>query len=407
MIDNYFHMNLNRNFSIVFIWINGGSNMDEYGKKGINQILCSLLTRGCKGYENLQFSEFIDSYGAELNNETLEDGMLISLKSLNEHFEKLYPLLNLTINNPNLSKIQFENVKKSTLNAIKKERENPFSVAFDKWKKLVYINHPYAFSLMGYKKEVLELTHSDILREYERFKNRNKYLISNNSKIIEKSSEYSKKISSGEKIIFKNINFKNKDRCVSTFQKSNQIILMIGNQTCSQISHDFLPLKVLESHLAFGMSSVLFKLFREKNGLTYDVGIFNPLRKENAPFLVYLSVSNKNALLAFKLLYELWQKILTSPLTEKEISLAKNKLKSSFLISNQSLDEILQRKIQLIGYGLGPNFDENLLSKIEQVNPQEILRVTKKYFTKPNLSVLGDEKICNQIKINFKKIFEI
>ena len=47
------------------------------------------------------------------------------------------------------------------------------------------------------------------------------------------------------------------------------------------------------------MSSVLFKLFREKNGLTYEAGIFNPIRQQNSPFLIYLSVSNKNAIIKF------------------------------------------------------------------------------------------------------------
>ena len=86
-----------KEFSIAMVWINGGSCLDGECKKGINKILSSLLARGCKGFENLEFSEYIDSHGAELNLETLEDGMLMSLKSLNEHFYKLLPLLDLTI----------------------------------------------------------------------------------------------------------------------------------------------------------------------------------------------------------------------------------------------------------------------------------------------------------------------
>ena len=101
-------MQFSRNFSIAMVWINGGSNLDGKGKKGLNQILCSLLKRGCKGFENLEFSEYIDSHGAELNLETLEDGMLISLKSLDEHFYKLFPLLDLIINNPLLLESQFQ-----------------------------------------------------------------------------------------------------------------------------------------------------------------------------------------------------------------------------------------------------------------------------------------------------------
>ena len=151
---------------------------------------------------------------------------------------------------------------------------------------------------------------------------------------------------------------------------------MIGNQTCSRHSSEHLPLKVLESYLSYGMTAALFKLFREKNGITYDVGVFNPVRNGNAPFLVYLSVSNKNALFAFELLLSLWQDLLLNPLIDSEIFLAKEKLKGSFLLNNQSLDEILQRNIQLISYGIKPRDEIYLNSKIDDISSFDILKLT-------------------------------
>ena len=83
MLKRYFLNNKKRNFSIASIWIKGGSDMYSTGKKGINKILCSLLTRGCEGFNNLNLSEYIESFGAELNQEIFEDGISISIKSLN------------------------------------------------------------------------------------------------------------------------------------------------------------------------------------------------------------------------------------------------------------------------------------------------------------------------------------
>ena len=401
MIKAYCETKISRNFSIAMVWINGGSNMDIEEKKGINQILCSLLTRGCKGFENLAFSEYIDSHGAELNLETLEDGMIISLKSLDEHFNKLLPLINLIINEPSLSYNQFQNVKKSTINTLKKDRENPFNITFEKWRKIVYLKHSYAFNSSGYEEDILKITHNDILSEYENFKNRNKYLISNNLKIKNKSFDLLNQNIDQNKIA-NNVESKNYNnnpnllnRFISTYQESNQIILMLGNQTCPLSSHEYLPLKILESHLSYGMSSVLFKLFRERNGLTYEVGVYNPCRKENSPFLIYFSVSNKNALLAFEILSELWVQLLSSLITDQDINLAKVKLKSSFLSANQTLDEILQRKIQYIGYNLKSDFD--YFTRIKEICAEDILKVTRKYLTKPFLSVYGDKKTCNEI----------
>tara|TARA_Y100000766_G_scaffold273357_1_gene274176 strand:+ start:423 stop:1634 length:1212 start_codon:yes stop_codon:yes gene_type:complete len=395
MIKKYFQRNNSRNFSIAMFWINGGSDKDGGGKKGLNQILSSLLSRGCEGFENLAFSEYIDSHGAELNLETSEDGILVSLKSLDEYFYKLFPLLDLIINKPTLLNNQFQNIKQSTTKSLIKERENPFNITFENWRKIVYLKHPYAYNSSGYEEDISNITHNDVLSEYENFKNRNMYLISNKSQITNKNFEHFNQNTCKDNFFSSLIDKNNLNRYVSTHKKSNQIILMIGNQTCPISSHEYLPLKILESHLSYGMSSLLFKLFREKNGLTYDVGVYNPLRKQNSPFLIYLSVSNKNALLAFEILSELWQKLVTSLIIEKDLYFAKIKFKSLFLISNQTLDEILQRKIKLIGFDLDPDFD--YLAKIEDVNSEEILKVTKKYLSKPFISVYGDEKICNEI----------
>ena len=189
MIGKYFHTKTIRNFSIAMVWINGGSCSDGEDKKGINKILSTLLGRGCKGFDNLEFSDYVDSHGAELNFETLEDGTLISLKSLDEHFCKLLPLLDLVINKPLLLKKQFQHVKKITIDSLKKDKENPFNITFEKWRKIVYSKHPYAYNPSGYKEDILNITHDDILSEYENFKNRNKYLISNNSRIDKKKYE--------------------------------------------------------------------------------------------------------------------------------------------------------------------------------------------------------------------------
>jgi predicted Zn-dependent peptidase len=105
MLKRYFLNNKKRNFSTASIWIKGGSDMDSVGKIGINKILSSLLTRGCEGFNNFTLSEYIESYGAELNQEVFEDGISISIKSLNEHFGKLIPLLDLIINKPTLLEI--------------------------------------------------------------------------------------------------------------------------------------------------------------------------------------------------------------------------------------------------------------------------------------------------------------
>jgi len=405
MLKKYFLNNKKRNFSTASIWIKGGSSVDSVGKKGINKILSSLLTRGCEGFNNFTLSEYIESYGAELYQEVFEDGISISIKSLNEHFSKLSHLLDLIINKPILSEIEFQKVKKSSINFLKKEKENPFSICFEKWRKIVYSNHPYAFNTNGNANDVSRITYEDVLLEFKNFKSRDKYLISNNLEINGVCIETLEKKPLEEKSRTINHDLSPNNRFDFINNDSNQTIIMIGDQTCSRRSNEYLPLKVLESYLSYGMSAALFKLFREKHGITYDLGVYHPIRIGNAPFLIYLSVSNKQALFAFELLLTLWKNLLLYPLTDAEIFLAKEKLKGSFLLGNQSLDEILQRKIQLISYGISPISEIDLNSKIEEISSLDIFKLTNKYFSKPFLSISGNEKICLEISNRWKKNF--
>ena len=109
--------------------------------------------------------------------------------------------------------------------------------------------------------------------------------------------------------------------------------------------------------------------------------------------------------LSYQLLSTLWKNLLFNPLTDAEILLAKEKLKGSFLLGNQSLDEILQRKIQLVGYGISPISENDLNSKIEEISSLDIFKITNKYFSKPFLSISGNKNICLEISNRWKKNF--
>ena len=393
-----YYLKLNNNISLANIWIDGGTSLDKKEKKGINQILCKLLTRGCSKYDNYEFSDFLDSYGAELNFEAFEDGISISLKSLTEHFEKLFPLLNLLIEEPNLYEKEFIYCQKESLNYLIKSKENPFNIAFNNFKKILYLEHPYSFNCLGDEESIKRIKHYDILNEYKSLKKRKKYLLTNNAKYNFlnlkkiKASNYDKDVCKLQtKLLIKN-------NYVEHYSNSKQIIIIIGSQTCPHNSKDSLALKVLESYLSYGMSSLLFKVFRENNGLTYDSGVFYPSRKFNAPFLVYLSVSERNASLTLNLLLSIWSDLLSKKISEEELSLAKLKLNRSFLHHFRTCEDIIFRKVRLLSLDMDPFYDEKAKDRLEAISSKEILALTRKYLNYPCISVSGSKHVCKYLR---------
>ncbi len=395
---DFYYIKHKSNISVASIWVSGGSDRDSNNKKGINQILSSLLIRGCEGFDNFKLSDYINSYGADLNCETFEDGILINIKSIKLYFKNVYPILELIIEKPILCKKQFSICKYNLANYINKSKENPFYIAFENWRKLVYKNHPYAYDTNGYINDINNINYEDILEEFNNFKKRGKVLLSNyfyrNMKNLD--SLVSSKSFNNNFTYEKVTRNQHEKKYKVHYQNTNQIIIFIGNQTCSVKNNDFLKLKILESYLAFGMSSKLFRIFRESNGLTYDAGVFNPLRKKLAPFVIYLSSSPDNCLDAFKHLIVLWDEITRRILSKNELDLAKIKLNAAISLSSQTTEEIINRKVQLIGLNMDNKTDE-ITRRISKINAKELLEVSQKYLLNPSLSISGREIHCNQI----------
>ena len=400
-----YYLKLNNNISIANIWIDGGTSLDKKDQKGINQILCKLLSRGCNKYDNYEFSDFLDSYGAELNFEAFEDGISICLKSLSEYFDKLYPLLFLLIEEPNLYEREFLYCQKESINALIKSKENPFNIAFNNLKKILYQEHPYSFNSLGDDESINLIKHIDILNEYESLKKRDKFLLTNkarnnfiNIKDI-KNNIYDKNINKVQSKLF----IKNKDNYIEHNLNSKQITIIIGSQTCPHYSKDTLVLKVLESYLSFGMSSLLFKVFRENNGLTYDSGVFYPSRKFNAPFLIYLSVSKRNATFTLKLLLSIWNDLLSKEINKNDLLLAKLKLNRFFLHNYRTCEDIIFRKVRLISLGMDPFYDEKNKNQLRHITSNEVLKVTKRYLSYPCISISGTKQQCKLLKEIWKE----
>ena len=398
-MKSYF-IRLNKNISVANIWIDGGTSLDNKNKKGINQILCSLLTRGCNKYDNYEFSDFIDSYGAELSIEAYEDGISICLKSLSEYFDMLFPLLNLLIEEPNLHEKEFIYCKKESLDNIKKSKENLFNITFNNFKKILYLEHPYSFNSLGDVESINFINHHDILNEYQSLKKRDKYLITNSNKysFLNLKDIKTRIYATNSNKINSNLIINNKNNFIEHYSNSKQIIIIIGSQTCPHNSIDTLCFKILESYLSFGMSSLLFKAFREQNGLTYDSGVFYPTRKFNAPFAIYLSVSERNTSITLNLLLSIWNDLISKKINNNDLSLAKLKLNRSLLHSYRTCEDIIFRKVNLLGLRMDPFYDEKVQYLINRINSDDILHISKKYLNNPCISISGSKQICKFVR---------
>ena len=152
-----------KNIMSTKLWIEDGSRADPKDKKGIHQLLSSTLLRGCGPYNNKQIANIVESCGANLNCDTFEDGLLISLKCIVSDAYKLLPLIGWMITKPLLQIDQIELEKDLTIKAIKRQKESTYQLAFDGWRKMIYGHGPYGHDPIGLINDINKIKREHIL----------------------------------------------------------------------------------------------------------------------------------------------------------------------------------------------------------------------------------------------------
>ncbi len=391
------------------IWVRDGSRADPINKKGLHSLLGSLLIRGCGPYNNLQLADLVEGLGAVLLSETYEDGIMISLKCTEEGSNDLLPLLKWMILEPRLEKEQIDLERELSIQAINRQKENQFILALNKWKEIAYQNHPYSQEVIGSIKDLKTITRTDLTSLSEKISSRQKVIVISGSlppnidtylKDL-KVMNYKPKKKMWESISdnFKKPNHFDTDKSiVITPQNTKQIVIILGSTTIPHSHSDDISLRILSCHLGSGMSSVLFNILREEKGLTYDVGIYYPVRELNAPFIIHASSRKDNAMETLILIRKCWNNLQYSLISNEELDLAKSKFRYNFANNSQTISQRAERKAHLIGLNIDENYDLQILNLIDSITKEDIIRVSSLYLKWPFLSLCGPEDTLNQLR---------
>ncbi|WP_269612661.1 M16 family metallopeptidase [Prochlorococcus marinus] len=404
-----------KNIMSAKLWIEEGSRNDPKNKKGIHQLLSSTMLRGCGPYNNRQISEIVENSGANLNCDTCEDGLLISLKCIESDAYKLLPIIGWMITKPVLQIDQIELEKDLTIKAIKRQKESTYQLAFDGWRKIVYGDGPYGHDPLGSISDVKKITKEDILPLADSLIYRKKNLVISGKFPINLESYIENSIAF--KGISKNLNdqnikskrnydidLKNKQETSIYTRELNtkQVILLLGKATIRYDNKSDIFLRLLSCYLGCGMSSLLFKLLREKYGVVYEAGVYHPIRENQTPFIMHASTTEEKAILTLKLLKECWGKIINSEISPEELDLVKIKFRGQMAHSLQSISQRAEHKAHLLGIGLTKDHDKEILLRLESITSKEIKNAANKYLRNPFLSVCSNKEVIPKIIENWK-----
>ena len=382
------------------LWIRRGSSADPLGQRGGHQLLASVLSRGCGPLDHLQLADLVEGCGAGLRCDTHEDGILISLKCRDVDADRLLPALGWMLREPHLDEGQIELERDLSLQALQRQREDPFHLAFDGWRQLAYGRGPYGHDPLGIPVELEGLQRRHLIALAGGVESLGSVLALSGT-IPDRAHERL------EDWLGSTINPTNLQEPEAVFRPQSevdaadqptlglqslpteQVVLMLGQAALPHGHPDDLALRLLQAHLGSGMSSLLFRRLREEHGVAYDVGVHHPARAAAAPFVMHASTGIDRAELSLELLLSSWSELIDNSISEADLKLAKAKFRGQLAHGSQTTGQRAERRAQLRGLNLPDDHDKTCLNQLGQLEANDLRDAARRHLQCPQLSLCG------------------
>jgi predicted Zn-dependent peptidase len=376
--------------------IRGGSGADPAQRRGAHQLLAGVMTRGCGALDADTLADTVEGAGAGLRADAHEDALVVGLKCAADDAETLVPLLLDLVRHPRLEPDQVDLERQLNLQTLMRQREDPFQLAHDQLRGLLYGEGPYGHDPLGVDADLEGITHGDLAKLTTGLGLEGSVLVicgsvpANLVDLLERPlagvpwpthlPAPSPQQSS---------NRQNGGNLAALEQDTEQLVLMLGCPTVPLGHPDALALRLLQAHLGLGMSSRLFLVMREERGLAYDVGVSLPARCGPAPFVMHLSTSADRAAEATACLSEEWQRLLDSPLDGPSLALARAKYLGQDAMGRQTCGQIAERQALVLSHGLSAHHVEDCLERAALLEGADLQAAARRWLTQPSLSLVG------------------
>ncbi len=155
----------------------------------------------------------------------------------------------------------------------------------------------------------------------------------------------------------------------------------MGFRTVVLTDPDLYPLDVLAVVMGDGRTSRLYRTVRDNKGLVLSIsaGSWTPVFAEGQ-FLISMDLAYENLSKAIDAVWEELSDVQKNLLSEEALKRAKNKVVADHIFGQEPVqDQASQLALDWATTG-DPYFSENYVSKIQEVTPEDIMQVAKKYF---------------------------
>ncbi|MCO5142082.1 MAG: insulinase family protein [Oligoflexia bacterium] len=380
----------------VGVWVKGGSRHESPSQAGMAHFLEHMMFKGTEKRSALDIARDVDLVGGDFNAMTTREYTCFHLTLPKQAMDFAIELLSDLLKNSTFDPTEIERERSVVLQEFAMVEESPeewiHEVLFEK----CFGNHPLGKPILGKEKVLKSFKRNDILKYFEQHYYSKNIVITmagdlDHQKVAKKLNHELKGFKGKKRAMAKASLRKPKFHPgITVISKDmDQVHITLACESYRLNHKHRLAAFLMNSFLGGNMSSALFQEIREKHGYAYTV--YSSL----APFTdigllgIYVATSTKQVPDCLRLIRNQIQKLMNEPISEKDLEIAKNSVKSAIWLGSDSMETRMYAiaKSELF---YERHLDIPEISKLlDQVTTADVWEAAKDLFAKDSWNIVA------------------
>jgi len=383
--------------SLYFVF-KTGSALDPKGKESLSSFTIDQINKGTKTKTALQLAEWIESVGGSVGAFSQAEFSAITVSILSEYIDVAYEYLQDVVMNPTFPEEELEIIRERTKTGLELELSQPSAMAQRHFDEVVYGAHPYGKKATV--ESVTSITRDEMVAFYQKNCVANNVLVGvvgdvktgDVKKAIEK---YFGGMQPGtlDQVVYPEPPKLDKTKILLYHRPGAvQTEVYIGHLGMKANNPDWPAVRVGNRILGGGSDARLFMNIREDKGWTYGAYSSFSRERDYGYFQAHAAVRTEVTDSAVTEFMKEIKRIKTEPVSEADLTNAKNYLVGNFPIQIETPDQIAGQIVEYKMLGLGKKDLETYRDKTAAVTVADVTAAMDKYLQPENtyIVLVGD-----------------
>ncbi|HMG86050.1 MAG TPA: pitrilysin family protein [Terracidiphilus sp.] len=374
------------------VWIKSGSRCESAEINGISHFVEHMVFKGTRSRSALNIAREMDSIGGNLDAFTGKETICFNVKSLAEHVPIALDVLADLVLNPVFASTEIERERGVILEEIKIDEDNPDVLVHELFTQNFWKDHPLGKPILGTTKTVGRLDQQKLI-DYHigSFRGGNMVFSAagdlEHDQFVQAVTDKFAPLPAGEAAHEMRAPLATARILLQNKKSLEQVQLCLGVPAPPITDDNRYATLILNTVLGSGMSSRLFQTIREERGLAYAIYSDLSPYSDTGSLCVYAGTSAGKALEVIDLVLAEFRNLKEVPLTEEELTRAKDQLKGNILMGLESSNSRMANLARQEMYFHQFFTADEVIVRIEAVTAEQIQAMAQRLFVSDRIAV--------------------